>query len=375
MPHTNVLTIDLAALRSNLDVVRRLVGPKRAILACVKANAYGHGLVDCARTLLKAGVNAVGVARLDEAMTLRDVGVRERIVLLGPESLGATSDLVALNVEILVDSIPRLEAVLDAARRWERRAVVHLALDTGMGRFEATPEEAWPLVERLAREKGLRWEGVMTHFPVADTDPGWTREQWARFDRATSEWASRGIAVPTRHAANSAAIISLPEAHADMVRPGLMLYGMLPAPDTPRDLVRPVLRWQTQVAALHAHAPGDSIGYGRTFVAARPTIVATLPVGYGDGLPWCVANVGWMLIRGRRAPIIGRISMDQTTVDVTDIPAVEIGDEAVLVGRQGGEVLTPENWARWAGTINYEITTQLMPRIPRVPVDGGQRGE
>jgi len=369
MAHTVGLFIDLAALRSNLSVVRRLVGPARRILACVKANAYGHGLVMCARAALEAGADAVGIARLDEAIMLRDAEIRDRIVLLGPETIGATDDLVALDVEVLVDSPARLEAAVRAARRRQRHATIHLAVNTGMGRFGASPDEATELAQRICREQAVRWAGVMTHFPVADTAPEWTREQWGRFDRITNAWAERGIPVPVRHAANSAAILTLPESHAEMVRPGLMIYGMIPCPGVPAGLLKPVLRWETQVVALHWQQPGDSVGYGRAFVAARPTLVATLPVGYGDGMPWIAANRGWVLVRGRRAPIIGRISMDQTTVDVSDVPSVALGDAVVLIGDQGEERITAEEWATWTGTISYEVTTRLLPRATRIPIN------
>jgi len=370
MTHTNAVIIDLAALRSNLLAVRGLVGPSRRILACVKANAYGHDLVKCSRAAVEAGAAALGIARLGEAVALRDAGVEAPLVLLGPESLAATEELLALDVEILVDSLPRLDAVVEAAKHRERRAAVHLALDVGMGRFEASPSEAEQIIDRILREKVVQWVGVMTHFPVADTDPDRTREQWGRFDRITTEWRQRGIPVPMRHAANSAAILTLPECHAEMVRPGLMLYGIKPCDGTAGPLLRPVLRWTTHVAALHWHDQGASVGYGGTFVAPRRTLVATLPVGYGDGMPWIAGNRGWVLVRDRRSPVIGRVSMDQITVDVTDVPNVALGDEVVIIGEQGGERITVEEWAAWTGTISYEVTTRLLPRAARVGING-----
>lgn len=371
MAHTNAILIDLAALRSNVSVVRRIVGRNRRILACVKANAYGHDLVLCSRAALQAGADALGIARIGEAAALREAGIAAPVVLLAPESLSATSDLLRLDVEILVDSLPRLEAVVRAAVQGNRPAAVHVAVDTGMGRFEASQAEAERIVERILREKAVRWAGVMTHFCVADTDPERTKEQWRRFDRVTSGWRERGIPVPLRHAANSAAILGIPESHADMVRPGLMLYGMTPCPGVPPDLLTPVLRWVTQVAALHWHERGESVGYGQAFVAPRRTLVATLPVGYGDGLPRVAGNRGWTLLRGKRVPVVGRVSMDQTTVDVTDVAEVQLGDEVVLIGEQGKDRITAEEWAAWTGTINYEVTTRLLERAERVAVGAG----
>jgi alanine racemase len=369
MAHANTIFVDLAALRSNLAVVRRIVGPERRIMACVKANAYGHDIIMCAKAALQAGADALGIARLDEAALLREAGIDAPVVLIAPESLAATDGLVALGVEIVVDSLARLEAVVQAARRRRRKAAVHVALDTGMGRFEASQGEAEQIVERVIGERALCWAGVMTHFPVADSDPESTREHWRRFDRITTGWKERGMPIPARHAANSAAILSLPETHADMVRPGLMLYGMIPCPGVPPGTLKPVLRWQTEVAALHWHEPGDSVGYGCTFKAPRRTLVATLPVGYGDGMSWIAGNRGWVLVQGKRAPILGRVSMDQTTVDATDVPGVALGDEVVLIGEQGSDRVTAEDWATWTGTINYEVTTRLLPRAGRVAVE------
>jgi len=368
MSHAQTIRVDLDAFRANLSVVRRVVGPRRRILACVKANAYGHGLVPCARAALQAGADALGIARVGEAAALREAQIQAPIVLLAAEDLAATEDLVALGVEILVDSLPRLQAVVAAAARRDRVAAVHLALNTGMGRFGAGPSEAEALVERLVQEKAVNWAGVMTHFSSADADPERTREQWRRFDRVTTGWKERAIAVPMRHAANSAAILAFPETHADMVRPGLMLYGMSPCAGIPAGLLKPVLSWHTQVAALHWQETGEAVGYGGTFVAGRRTLVATLPVGYGDGLPWNAGNTGWVLVRGVRAPIVGRISMDQTTVDVTDVPGMALSDEAVLVGGQGRERIIAEEWAVWTRTIPYEVTTRLLGRAHRVLV-------
>ena len=361
--------IDLGALRWNLDAVRDATAVGTQVIACVKANAYGHGLVGCAWTLADAGVGALGIARLDEAVALRDAGISCRLVMLAPELLGNTGDLVRLGVEILVDSEERLRFVVDAGADLGTQPSVHLAVDTGMGRFGAKPHQARDLAQAIVAARDVQWAGVMTHFPVADSDLDYTRGQWERFDRLTAGWREDGIPVPPRHAANSAAIFRLPESHADIVRPGLALYGMQSAPEFPVEL-RPVMSLSTEVAALHDHAAGDSIGYGRTFVASAPTRVATLPIGYGDGLPRAAGGSGWVLIRGRRAPIVGRISMDQTTVNVTSVDGVEVGDSVVLIGAQGGGCITAEEWAAWTGTISYEVTTRLLPRVRRMFVDG-----
>jgi len=360
----------MGAFRSNFGVVRDLVGPNREILACVKADAYGHGLVACATAALDSGADALGVARLQEAAALRDDGISARIVTIAPEGIGSTEDLVALDVEIAVDSIERADAVAKAALSQGRRARVHLAVDTGMGRFEASPGDAWHIAERIVDDASLAWAGVMTHFAVADADIETTRAQWGLLVRTLAEWTARGIDLPCVHAANSAAILAFPDSYGDMVRPGLMLYGMQPRPDARCDLLRPVLTLRSEISALHRHAVGESIGYGRSFSVERESMIATLPVGYGDGLPWGAGNRAWVLVGGRRVPVVGRLSMDQTTVDVTDVDGASLGDEVVLLGEQGAESVSAEEWATWAGTINYEITTQMLPRVARTIVGG-----
>lgn len=364
---STLLRIDLSALRSNFAYVRECIGPDREILACVKANAYGHGLIPCARTLADAGADVLGIARLEEAARLRREDFGTRLLLLGPESLASTGYLLAIDVEILVDSEERLDTVITAAKRVGKRATVHLAIDTGMGRFGAKPVVARQLAERITREREVEWAGVMTHFPVADTNLEYTRMQWEQFASMLDAWRRDGIDVPTVHAANSAGILRLPESHADMVRPGLMLYGMQPCADQYNEWLRPVLSWVTEVAALHRHIPGDTIGYGQTYQVTKEILVATLPIGYGDGLAWASHNRGYVLIRGNQAPVIGRISMDQTTVDVSDIPGVSLGDEVVIIGARGDQAITAEQLADWSGTINYEVTTRLATRVNRVP--------
>ena len=286
-------------------------------------------------------------------------------MLLGPESLDNTEALVNLDVEILIDSVERLHSVQAAAARTRKRPSVHLAIDSGMGRFGADMESAHGIANMLSSDGDIHWAGVMTHFAAADSDAAFSMEQWERFESETDAWARDGITVPTRHAANSAAILRLPQTHADMVRPGLMLYGMQPSPNDPEPQLQPVLSWTTNIAALHRHSPGDTIGYGRTHTVHTDSLIATLPVGYGDGVPWSRNNAGWVLVKGVKVPVVGRVSMDQTTVDVTGIQGVELSDEVALIGRQGTEYITTEQWAEWSGTINYEITTRLASRVHR----------
>ena len=364
MNPASIVEIDSTALKHNFQLVQKRIPERTAVLACVKANAYGHGMLACAETFCDAGADVLGVARASEAIALREHGITARILLMAAEGFGALDGLVRHNIEVAVDSEERIAAVSAAAHRTQHRVSVHLAVNVGMNRFEARPDEAARFAQMILADDALNWAGIMTHFPVADADTETTRDQLSDYLRTVNGFADGNLPVPTRHVANSAAILTLPESHLDMVRPGLMLYGMQPT-SRPVDGLVPALSWKTRVAALHSIQKGESVGYGSSFTAARETVIATLPVGYGDGLPWCTANRGWVLIHGRRLPVIGRISMDQTTVDVTSIAGVKLGDSAVLIGTQGGETLFAEDWAAWAGTINYEITTRIMPRMQR----------
>jgi alanine racemase len=301
---------------------------------------------------------------LAEATELREAGISGRMVLLGPELLECTEELVRLSVEIVVDCSERLESVLRAGRILSTTPSVHLAVNTGMGRFGSSLAEAEGLAAYLSSDPRVHWAGVMTHFASADTDVERTREQWNQFRSLIARWTSTGIKVPCCHAANSAAIMTLPETHAQMVRPGIMLYGAPPCDTPTSSALLPVLRWSARVVALHWREAGEYIGYGGTFCTSRRTRVATLAAGYGDGVPRAAANRAWVLVAGGRAPVIGRISMDQTTLDVTDLPRVELGMEAVLIGQHGPNVITADDWGGWCDTISYEITTRLDSRVP-----------
>ena len=356
-----VCEINREALRDNTAFVRRIVGQRR-IIACVKGNAYGHGMLTAAREVLAAGADALAVARVGEVQQLRDAGFETPILLIAAESLEACDDLVRLDAEIFVESRERLEAITSAAKRLGRRAKVHLAINSGMNRFDADERDARDIAEIITNTPEIEWAGVMTHFAVADADVDATREHWRKFDSLTADWAKAGI---PRHAANSAGILTLSETHADAVRPGLMLYGMQPCTEHFSEL-RPVMTWKTSICAIHSVPKGVSVGYGGTFTAVRDTLVATLPAGYGDGMHRSAGNRAFVLVRGKRCAIIGRISMDQATIDVTDVPGVKNGDEIILIGRQGDDEITASEWAQWCQTINYEITTSITARVPRI---------
>jgi len=362
--------VDLAAIAANVDLACRLAGPGVEVMAVVKADAYGHGAVPVAGTALEAGATWLGVAIPEEAISLRIAGLTCRILVLGPISPEQADLVAAYGLDQCVCDLAQAEALDRAARAHGRKLSLHLKVDTGMGRIGLRPREVRGVAEKIAGLPSVRLAGLMTHFADAEAEePDFAREQLARF----AEVARDLSAVPQggmllRHAANSAALLLLPEARLDLVRPGIMLYGYHPRgrQRTADPGLRPALRLRTAISQIQAVTRGESVSYGRTFVAPRDLRVATLPVGYADGVGRLLSNRGQVLIRGRRAAIIGRVCMDMIMADVTDVSDVRLGDEAVLIGRQGAEEISADEVAEVQGTISYEILSRISPRVPRV---------
>ncbi|MFZ5861536.1 MAG: alanine racemase [Nitrospirota bacterium] len=372
-----VARVDLGALRVNLGQARRLAGG-RDVIAVVKADAYGHGAVAVARALEADGVRRFGVALVEEGRILREAGLRGEILVLGGFASEQASDVVALDLSAAIFHLEHAAALDAAAVRAGRLASVHVKVDTGMGRLGFPVETAAQAAARVARYPGLRLDGLMTHFADADlADPAYAREQIARFDAVAETLARVGIKIPIRHAANSAALIKGPRALGatgdrssdgplyEAVRPGIMLYGCRPGPAVDGTTLNPVLSLTTEILLLKRVPPNTPISYGRTFITSRESVIAVLPIGYADGYPRALSNRGAVLIRGRKAPVVGRVCMDLTMVDATDVPGVAEGDEAVLIGSQGAESLPAEDVAEAAGTIAYELLCGIGPRVPR----------
>ncbi|MBI3091192.1 MAG: alanine racemase [Candidatus Tectomicrobia bacterium] len=362
-----VADIDLRALRRNFDVVRQRLRPNVAILPIVKANAYGHGAVPVARTLLEAGVTCLGVALVEEALELRQAGIDAPILVLGCVAVADIPALIAEELAVVVFDLGFAEELSRQALRRQRQARVHVKVDTGMNRLGIPPDEAPAFIEKLADLKGLVLEGLMTHFATADEqDDGYLREQHAAFTRLVERLAQRGQTFPHLHCANSAAIMHHPATHADMVRPGIVLYGAH-ATATPHSRwpVEPVLTLRSRIAQLRFVSRGSTLSYGRSYTTARDALIATLPIGYGDGYSRALSNRGDVLVRGRRAPIVGNLCMDLTLVDVTEVPQAALGDEVILIGSQGDEQISVEELARHCGSVPHEIFCQLGSRLPR----------
>jgi alanine racemase len=367
--------IDRVALLSNIHACRQLIGPRCRLLSLVKGNAYGHGLRETTAVLLAAGVNMLGVEAVGEAVALRTDGVTCPILLVGPIPASNIPFLLSHQLTPLLVSPEQVQIVGDFARQAASSLDVHLKFDTGMHRQGIMPQELPLLLDLLAKYPALRVRGVATHLAHADEaeQPEWTRRQLDQFHNITATLTKAGVQAPIRHVANSAAMLLWPETHLDMVRLGIALYGFWPGPAVQnaraeKVTLSPVMTWKARVAAVKMVPSGCSVGYNGSFVTTRASRIAVLPLGYYDGYSRGLSNLGQVLIHGQRVPVCGRVSMDLMTVDVTDIPVVQPGDEVVLLGRQGLSVISAEDIATWLGTIHYEITTRINPLIPRIVV-------
>ncbi len=359
--------VDLEAIAHNVRRVVEMVGPAVAVLAVLKADGYGHGAVRVARTALNNGARYLGVASINEGAALRRAGIHAPVLVLGFTPAWQARELVLNDLSATVFDLDVARALSRAARELDRRVRVHVKVDSGMGRLGLLPDQVVPFVHDLAALPGLELEGIFTHFSVADSDPRYTRWQIERFRQTLAALAGVGIEFPLVHAANSAAILTLPESYFSMVRLGIAMYGLHPSPQVPcpPDFC-PALTFKTQVAQVKTLPPGSFISYGNTYRTEGWQRIAVLPVGYADGFRRAPRHWGEVLVRGRRAPIVGRVCMDQTMIDVTAIPDVRQGDEVVLIGQQGNERITAEEVAERLGTINYEVVSEILARVPRV---------
>jgi alanine racemase len=367
--HPTRAIIHLDRLGRNLRLLGELTGG-RPLWPCIKANAYGHGAEIVARHLVALGHDTLCVAHSTEALELREAGIRARLVLLSA-ALPEASDAVAEHgLEPVVCTHASLESLSRAAERVGRQVAVHLKVDTGMGRVGVRPDEVEGFLERGRQLPGVRVRGLMSHFPRADeADKSFSRAQTEAF-RGVCE-ATRDAGIEVRHLANSAGILDLPESHFDAVRPGIAIYGLAPSKNIANPRVaelEPVLEWRTRITFLKEVPAGTGLSYGHTFHTQRPSRVATLPVGYGDGLHRSLSNRMQVLVRGVRCPQVGTITMDQTLVDVTALRGeIELGDEVVLIGRQGDEIASADVLAQALGTVHYEVVTAIARRVPRLP--------
>ena len=366
--------IDLDAIAHNVRHFRALAGERTAVMAVVKANAYGHGATMVARAAVEAGARWLAVATVDEGARLRAAGLPVPMLVLGPTDPAEAPAAVAADLTLAIGDLDAAAAVARAATERGEPATVHVEVDTGMHRFGVPHEAAAGVMARVAALPGLRLGGYYTHFATADeADRAFFEEQRARFASVVRAVRERGLTEPLVHQDNSAAALSAPGAGHDLVRIGVSLYGLAPSPDVPVEpALRPALALRSRVARVMELAPGDSVSYGRTFVADRPMRAALVPLGYGDGYRRALSNQAAMLLGGRRARVLGRVCMDQTVVAVPDGLDARVGDEVTLLGEQGGARVSADELAALAGTIPYEIATGLSARLPRYYLRGGR---
>lgn len=361
--------LDLEAIAQNCEQLAQAAGPGVELMVVLKADAYGHGAVRIAHTVLAHGARRLAVACLSEAVALREAGIEAPILIPGYVAPWQARAAVLHNVTCAAFSEEVVQALSAAAQDLRSSARLHLKVDTGMGRLGLFPHEARPFLQKVGHLPGLIWEGIFTHFSVADdpSEDDYTAAQVQSFLELLRELQEAGFRFPLIHAANSAGLLRFPAARFNLVRPGIALYGLAPGPGAPLPAsFRPALRFKTTVAQVKEFPPGASISYGRAYRTTAAQRIAVLPVGYADGFRRAPRHWGQVLVRGRRAPIVGRVCMDYTMVDVTDIPGVRAGDEVVLIGRQGEEEITVEEVAERLGTINYEVVSQLLARVPRL---------
>jgi alanine racemase len=373
MPVSTWVEVDLDRFAANLRAIRARVAPGRDIFLVVKADAYGHGAVEMAAAAAAEGVSVLGVATLHEGIQLRRSGSTLPIAVLSPLLPGEIGEAVAHGLDPTVGVLAFAQALSAAARAADRPQRIHVEIDTGMGRIGVREDEAEAFLAAVTALPGLRLASIFTHFPDADgADLAFSEDQLARFGDLLKRLAARGIRPPRVHAANSAGTVNLPGSWFDWVRVGLLAYGHQPPHSRAPIPLQPVMSFKSRLVQVRDLPAGVPISYSRTFVTSRPTRTGVVAVGYGHGYSWLLSNRGHMLVRGRRVPILGRVTMDLTMVDVTDLPEVSVGDEVVLFGEQGDTALTLEEVAAGSETIPYEIMCTIGKRVTRIYVRDGR---
>ncbi len=373
MPYyRSAVVVDLDVIKENFSEIKKKVGESTRVLAVIKADAYGHGAIETARELEKC-CDFFGVADIDEAMQLRIAGFDTPILILGRTDPYYSDVIIKYNIRTTVSCLSDAKALSEEGARQQKSAKIHIALDTGMSRIGFQRDEA-EIIREISRLPFVELEGVFSHFATADEgDLSRARKQKELFDEFTAELEKMGISFSLRHMSNSAGIINFDEKY-DMVRAGIVLYGLYPSHEVDERLlhVKPAMRWVAKISHVKTLPSGREISYGGTYVTKKETVVATVPVGYADGYPRCLSNIGEVLVKGKRAPIIGRICMDQFMIDVTDIEGVDLGTEVTLVGRDGDEYLSMEEVSEKAYSFNYELPCRISRRVPRIYYKDGK---
>ena len=367
--------IDLQAFRHNIQTLNSFLGPQTGIIAVIKADAYGHGAVPCGRVAAKNGADYLGTAIIDEGIELRESGLNIPILILGGIFPHAAEDLVKHNLETILCTQSLARALSKAAEKQNKTVSVHIKVDTGMNRLGVCPEKLPELLDQIHNLKNIKIQAVSTHFSSADNeDFSITQRQLEKFHTALDILQKEGIAIPLVHSANTSALFKFPESRFSMARPGLILYGALPSPslqpflDREKNLkpFQPVMQWKSQIIMVKSIPKGQPVSYSGSFITERDSLIATLPIGYADGLYRMLSNKVDVLVRGQRAPQVGNICMDMILVNVTDVPGVRAGDEVVIFGKQGSQMISIEELAIKGKTLPYEILCNISRRVPRV---------
>jgi len=351
------LEIDLACVRGNYHVIRGMVPERTHVLCVVKDDAYGHGAVHVARVLQEEGADWFAFATLEEALELRRAGIKGRMLVFGYVPASGVQEAIAQGIALSIPNDDVAQELVEAASG--KQLTVHLKVDTGMGRGGVLAEGALGVLHRLNGVKGLDVEGIYSHFSCADSDESYSSMQLRRFEKVLHQSAVEGIRPPIAHLCNSAGILTMKAAILEGVRPGLLLYGCSPIEGVPIAGLRPAMSMKSRVTAFKQVPAGYGISYGRSYLTYKPTTVGILPVGYTDGYSRMLSNKASVLIHGKRAPVIGRVTMDQTMIDLSDIPDVKVGDEAVLIGEVGNQRITAGDLGSLAQTISYEVLSTV----------------
>ena len=355
------IEVDLNAIEQNLKAIKSVVGSDTKILAIVKADAYGHGAVKVSQSLEQNGIDMLGVAFPGEGIELRKNNTNIPILILNPVLSEQIEDVVKHSLRVTVNSLDIANEISITAKRYHHTVRIHVEIDTGMGGAGVCLDKALPFIKALLLIENLEIEGVFTHFNSSDEkDKSFTYEQNRKFKEVIKQLENEKISIPLIHAANSAAILDIPDSYFNMVRPGLILYGIFPSQYVSRDIdLKQAMSFKTKIINLKQLDPGNVIGYGRTFEILEQTTVATIPVGYKDGFNRGFSSLGEVLVNEKRVPIIGRVCMDRCFIDVTNLPNVEIGREVILIGNQGNETISIESAAELIGTIPYEVVCNI----------------
>ena len=362
--------IDLGAIEYNIREIRHITETSAKVMAVVKANAYGHGAIEVSKTVLNNGADWLGVALLQEAIQLRESGFTAPILILGYTPVYQMNKVIEYDLRQTIYTKDQAEALASAAAKAGKKGLAHIKVDTGMGRI-GIPLGSHVVNEliKLGRMPGLVPEGIFTHFATADAvDKACAKQQFESFIDVLEKLKRKGMEFPVRHAANSAALIDLPDTHLDLVRPGVIIYGMYPSDKVCKDKInlKQAMTVAAEVSYVKKVTSGTAISYGGTFITQVPSVIASLPLGYADGYSRILSNKAQVLIKGQRVPIVGRVCMDQCMVDVTNLgEEIRMGEEAVLLGAQGPEFISADEIAARIGTINYEVTCMISHRVPR----------